>query len=425
MPRPAKGPRLFLRERSGRAPVFVILDSGGVEISTGCGPGERAGAEEALARYLTRKHTSAAGTHNPGMLPVADVLNFYADHKDPGPAATPREKDLYDRSLIYVEHLLRFFGTRPISDIRAAICRDYVRWRTHEGPAAPEWPERRARKVSDQTARRELVVLSAAINHYHAEFTLDMVPAVTLPAMAPTNRRGLEHREAAALLAGALGFYRGDTGRIIRRPKSTRTQRKRTARLIIIALYSGSRHGAIRESSWLPRMDGPWIDVDRGILHRRGIAEKETDKRRPPARIPPRLLAHLRRWREADLAAGRQWVISVGAEKIAGKVRKGWIGARTDGRTMCDTLPASATPHWLRHTAGTWLAQGGASVREGADYLGMSEEVFERVYYHQSPDFQERIGDAFSAAKGRARAIRERNETAPKNAQETPGKGRT
>lgn len=422
MPRPAKGPRLLLRTRRGRAPVFVILDTGGVEVSTGCGPGERAGAEEALARYLTRKHTSAIGTHNPGVLPIADVLSLYADHKDPGASATPRERDLYDRSLIYVEHLLQFFGARPLSDIRAAICRDYVRWRSHEGPAAPEWPQRRARAVSDQTARRELVVLSAAINHYHAEYTLDMVPVVTLPPVAPTNRRGLDHTEAAAMLAGALGFYRDEAGILRRRPKSTRTQRKRTARLILLALYSGSRHGAIRESSWLPRMDGPWIDVERGILHRRGVAEKETDKRRPPARIPPRLLAHLKRWRAADLAAGRQWVISVGSEKIAGKVRKGWAGARADALTLCDTLPPNVTPHWFRHTAGTWLAQGGTTVREGADYLGMSEEVFERVYYHQSPDYQERIGDAFAAARSRARAIREQKAPRPKNAQETPRK---
>lgn len=422
MPRPAKGPRLFLRERSGRAPVYVILDSGGVEVSTGCGPGERAGAEASLARYISKKHQSSVGTHSPTELPISDALTFYADAKDPGDDAPKKAKQKHDKLLGYISNLITFFGTDAVSQIKAVRCRDYVKWRGHIGKPAPEWPELLPRPVSDQTARRELVVLSAAIGLYHREYTLDMVPTITLPPMAQTKRRSLERAEAAALLAGALGFHHDADGRLLRRQRSTRSQRKRTARFIILALYSGSRHTAMIEASWLPRMDGPWIDVDRGILHRRGISEVETDKRRPPARIPQRLLSHLRRWRDGDLSSGRQWVFAVGDRKIAGKIRTGWEGSRDDGRTICDTLPHNATPHWLRHTAGTWLARGGVSTRDGADYLGMSEEVFKRTYYHASPDYQDGIGDAFAVSKERARSIRERKEIAPKNAQETPRK---
>lgn len=420
MPRPPKGPRLFLRERRGRAPVYVVLDTGGVEIGTGCGPEERAGAEAALARYIAQKHKSAVGTHDPGQLPIADTLNFYAAAKDPGEDADARKRDLYDRMLGYVHLLILFFGTKTISEVRAAVCRDYVRWRTHRGDPAPGWPERLPRAVSDQTARRELVVLSAAVNHYHAEYTLDMVPVVTLPAMAPTKRRSLERDEVAALLAGALGFYRNEGGQLCRHRKSTRAIRKRTARFILIGVYSGTRNSAICSASWLPRIDGPWIDVDRGVLHRRGAAEEETSKKRPPARIPPRLLAHLRRWREADLAEGIQWVMSVGGRKFAGKMRKGWVGARTDGRTLCADLPEEATPHWLRHTTGTWLARGGISAREGADFLGMTEDVFEEVYYHQSPDFQAGIGAAFDAAKAKRVATENGTGTRPRLPKKPP-----
>jgi integrase len=413
MPRPAKGPRLFLREREGRSAIWVILDSGAVEISTSCGAADRRGAEKALASYLAQKHSSAVGTHNPGILPIVDVLNFYAGTKDPGETTSKVEIEKYDKLLNYIKNLITFFGDDQVSDIRAARCRDYVRWRGHVAPRPPEWPEYLPRAVIDQTARRELVVLSAAIGLYHAEFTLDMVPIVTLPEMPQTNRRAIEHQQAAALLAGALGFYRNDDGKLRRRPRSTRTQRKRTARFIIIGIYSGTRHSAITNASWLPRLDGPWVDVDRGIYYRRGGAEKETDKRRPPARIPPRLLVHLRRWRDADLAKGNQWVLpaqndEAGRKKSGGKVRRGWAGAVTDGRTLCPSLPENVTPHWLRHTAGTWLAQGGISSRDGGDYLGMSEEVFERVYYHNSPDYQDGIGDAFGAAKAKAREIAKR-----------------
>ncbi len=55
MPRRAKGPRLYLRQRAGREPIWVIRD-GGFEESTSCLRSDLAGAESRLAAYLTQKY---------------------------------------------------------------------------------------------------------------------------------------------------------------------------------------------------------------------------------------------------------------------------------------------------------------------------------------------------------------------------------
>jgi hypothetical protein len=80
--------------------------------------------------------------------------------------------------LISLLDLNTFFGDRTVGDIKAQLCRDFVDWCTNtenenniKAKIAP-----RARVVSDQTARRRLEDLRAAVNAYHAEHTLDFLP---------------------------------------------------------------------------------------------------------------------------------------------------------------------------------------------------------------------------------------------------------
>jgi len=64
-------------------------------------------------------------------------------------------------------------------------------------------------------------------------------------------------------------------------------------------------------------------------------------------------------------------------------------------------------PHTLRHTCATWLAQSGVPIWEAAGFMGMTVEMFERVYGHHHPNFQ--YGASEAVAKGR-RQIRDRYE---------------
>jgi hypothetical protein len=64
--------------------------------------------------------------------------------------------------------------------------------------------------------------------------------------------------------------------------------------LILVGMYTGTRASAICGASLTQTPGRGYVDLERGVFYRRAI--KETDKRQPPVRLPPRLLAHMRRW---------------------------------------------------------------------------------------------------------------------------------
>lgn len=218
--------------------------------------------------------------------------------------------------------LLTFWGDKMLLDVRGQSCRDYVGWRTRQ--------KRQGKAIRVGTARRELETLQAAINVWHRESPLDAVPKVTLPPTAAPRQRFLTRDEAAALLAAAR-----------------RLRLLHIARFILIGLYTGTRHSALLSLRWLPSPDAGWFDVEKGVLYRRGTAERETAKRRPPARIRDRLMAHLRRWRRADAEQGIVGVVTWQGAQIV-KERRAW--ARV---VDAAGLGPDVTPHVLRHTCAT------------------------------------------------------------------------
>lgn len=436
MSRQAKGPRLHLRRRPGRAPVYVILDTGGTEISTGCGPEDAPGAEAKLAAFIGTKHQTTLGSHDPRVVLVADVLSFYSTDKKPAAGADARAvKGFFDMSYS-VDRLLEWWGGSTLADVKRSTCKDYVRERTSQ-------TNRRAgssaKQISVGTARRELETLRAAINAYHAEHMLDAVPVVTLPEKAATSGRirWLTHTEAAEALFACMGWRKNKDGRLekvaekgaggkhsggIR--KQIRTRRMHLRRFLITGLYTGTRHMAIVRARWIPSTVEPWVDVERGLFYRRGDDERQTVKRQPPVRLPPRLVAHMRRWREIDMnredkdghPAPVTYVIHQNGKPLADKIRTAWEGMRADAG-----LDPEVVPHILRHTSATWAMQGGMSLSDAADYLGMTEEVLRAHYYHFHPDFQSEAGDAFDRSKARSKEIRA-NENKSGRAQDWPKK---
>ena len=363
MPRPSKGARLYLDPAER---VWVIRD-GAVKRRTGCGEGERGRAEEALARYIAEKYQPVSESR-PALVGVADVLTYYA--REIAPHHRSRATTSYA-----IDHLADWWGTRPLTDVKRSTCRDYVEHRTRQARPQAKSAAAKRRTISGETARRELTVLRAAINAYHAEHTLDAVPVVTLPEASPPRERWLTRAEAAAFLRAAR-----------RHPE--RPARRAIIRFFLVALYTGSRSSVVRTLGWMPNTAGGWIDVAAGVLHRRPAGTAETKKRAPPMRIPSRLLAHLERWRRLD--AGIPHLIHHDGRRIASQ-RKAWAWARAEAG-----LGADVVPHVLRHTMATWAMLGGADPWDVASMIGMSPEMLWQVYGHHHPTYQSDLSAAMA-----------------------------
>lgn len=406
MPRRPKGPRLYLRKgrtdnRTGRSlPDIYFIRDGSTEISTGCGPDGLHGpdgAESQLAAYIAEKWAprppeagspadEAERRRDPDRVLVAEVLALYAQERapnlgDPGASAAR------------IKTLLAYWAAKVLSDVRRSECQAYVAHRTAQPLKAAKAGPALERRVTDQGARRELEDLSAAIGYWDGEHHLRTRPKVWLPEKPESSRDALTRSQAAALLKASMG-YRLVDGRWKRLPGSSRANRAHLRRFILIGLYTGTRPGVIPKLLWHESPVQAWADLDAAVIYRRGKREKDhKTKRRPLVRIPPRLLAHMRRWKEADetLMAERakkelettSAIIHHGGRPLAGRIRRGYAGCVADAG-----LDPEITPHWQRHTAATWLMENGADIWEASGYLGMNPKTLMDDYGHHRPDHQ-------------------------------------
>jgi len=109
-----------------------------------------------------------------------------------------------------------------------------------------------------------------------------------------------------------------------------------------------------------------FVDLERGIYYRKPIGKKETNKLQPPAPIPPRLLAHMRRRDRLGIAV----------EHFVEYNGKPVLSVKKAFRTVVKLCKlglseGNVTPHTLRHTAATWLMQAGMDLWVAAGNLGM------------------------------------------------------
>ncbi|WP_309083739.1 tyrosine-type recombinase/integrase [Chelativorans sp.] len=376
MPQKRKPPRLWLRREGGKS-NWVILD-GAKHIRTGCASHEASEAERKLAEYIASKYQAPRGGRA-AEITIGDVLLVYLEEKAPS-TSRPKETEAA------IARLNEFFGAYKVADIKGKLCRDFV---AHRGTQAG--------------ARRDLEVLRAAIRYYHKEYGLDVLPAFTLPEKSQPRERYLTRPEAALLLWAALGWEKVKEGegpnsydKWIRRRDQKRSH---LARLILIGLYTGTRPGAIKGLQWMRNTTGGWADVERGVIFRRAEGERVAhNKRKPPVKMARRLLAHMKRWRrlegwevdaEGKERVGLRFVVHYQGKPIV-KENKAFRSARSAAG-----LSSDVTPHILRHTRGTWLAQAHVPPNEAAASLGLTVEEYERTYLHNDPEFQRSAADAY------------------------------
>jgi integrase len=132
-----------------------------------------------------------------------------------------------------------------------------------------------------------------------------------------------------------------------------------------------------------------WVDTRAGFL-RPPERIKQTKKRNPPIPLPPRLLAHLRRWERG----GARYVVEYSGKAVS-RVDKVLKGAARDVGI------GYVTPHVLRHTAATWQMQAGTDLFEAGRYLGMSVHTLTNVHAHHRPEHLTGARDAYDRHRQR------------------------
>jgi hypothetical protein len=330
MPRRSKGPRLYFDQARNE---WAIRD-GSSFVRTGCGHANLGEAEGRLAEYIASKRKPPSSSDPL----IADVLAAYG--KDIVPHRTMAKNIVY-----CLGSLLRWWGDKKASDVTPRNCRAYAA--TKNAPAAGA----------------DLKFLQAALRHWHAEYTpLPFLPKVWRPESNGSRQRFLDKSEAAKLLWAAR-------------------HTPHLARLVLLGLRTGTRPGAIKALEW------SWIDLERGIMHRRqpGTAERGK-KRTPPVKLGRKIIGHLRRWRRMD-GHSCKWVVNYNGQQIDDPHTSWWRAIKLAG------LSDDVTPHVLRHTRATWLMQAGVPLWEAAGSLGMSAQILERVYGHHAPDHQGRAAE--------------------------------
>lgn len=354
MPRRARGPYLCWRgPKPGRSGVWTIRWSeSGRSFERSTGSEDRGEAEAALAELIGSRRR-IAGPRDPSQFPIAAALDVYA--KEHGPEiARP------DRIAHAMMHLVSFFASCMVSDVTGETCAAYIR----------------ARSRSAGTVRRELGVLRAAINHCVRRGVLTRPVHVFLPPKPDGRDKWLTREEVAALVRAAR-----------RDPRA----RLHLPLFILMAVYIGARKGALLDLRWTQ------VDLERGTINLNPAGRAQTTKRRPVLPIPRKLhlLLRLARRRGSDLG----YVINLDGHKI-GDIKRSFatacikaglaktVGHRTleDG-TQEPIRKPTVSPHTLRHTCGTWMAQRGVPLWEVAGWLGHSHERTTELYAHHHPDF--------------------------------------
>jgi integrase len=282
---------------------------------------------------------------DPKEITVNRVLEIYENNK----MLAPQSREIYA-----IKALKPFWSDKLLIAVNGRNCRAYAQ----------------ERGVSPDTVKRELGTLQAAIKLCFDEQYITRTVSVTKPKENTVRYRWLTRSEIVKLLHAAR-----------RAPRA----RDHLIRFILIALRSGRRKEAILSLNWED------VDFNAGVIYWTPFGRTRTNKKRPSALIPTKLVPHLKRWSRGQKPTDS--VISFDEEAIKdlkGAFRRACIGA---GFQVVG--PHKVTPHVLRHTCVTWMMHLGVPIWEVAGYVGLGEDMIRKHYGHHHPDFQRRAASAF------------------------------
>lgn len=207
----------------------------------------------------------------------------------------------------------------------------------------------------DGTIWTELNHLQIALNWATSRRLVSGSVSIEKPQKPPPRDRRLTRQEARRLLDAADFPH--------------------VALAIALMLGTAARVGAILELTW------DRVDFERGFITYAN--SREMLRRKGRATVP--MTEDLRqRLQEARRGAISEYVVEWAAHQV-GSVKRGF--ARAVERAGLEDV----TPHVLRHTAASWMAEAGIPMTEIAAVLGHTDSrTAERVYARFSPSYLRR-----------------------------------
>ena len=344
MPRRRTGPRLITRSNK---PFYFIrfIDHDGKQKERSTGTADSGEAEEVLEEFLKERRGVERPREHRRIL-IAEVLADYADFKSDNPASA-------ERIAYAMIHLLEFWGEKTVDHINRETLKRY-------GQKAPRSPS---------TVRRELSVLRAALNHAAAMNRMLPFGKLELPSESPPRQRWLTRDEVAKLIWSARKEYRA---------------KKQLSYFILIGVYTGARRGAIMDLEWSQ------IDLERRTIDFNVVGAERTNKRRAQIPIGRKLLGHLSRLK-AMAGSDAQFVFHQKRDptrRIISVVKGFRSASKRAGFT-------DVTPHTLRHTCASWMAQRGEKMIDASIYLNMTMQTLSKVYAHHDNKHITELADRF------------------------------
>ncbi len=302
---------------------------------------------------------------------------------------------------------------------------------------------------TDQMIRGELADLAAYVRAATKTIDPGYRVSVWMPRRSSPRTRWLRRHEAARFLWALRGrtwdpatkAYLVDptTGKRILRDAETIAARRFLARLVMLGLYSGSRLDVMLEACWSPesaaantkaakaeaarkeavrRAKGGrktavrplvafgHVDLVDAVFFRQGSGPTKTVKLCPPVKLVPILKVLAKGWHRSDTtdpAKRSDRVIHDGTGKkwpLTSLVRL-WTAVIADAG-----LDADVIRHTLRHTAATWLLEGGYSIEDTAEFLGVSPRELLKTYAHVDTAFTVEVAEAIDRYVAACRASR-------------------
>lgn len=203
---------------------------------------------------------------------------------------------------------------------------------------------------SAATVNRTLSLVNAALNYCHREGYIGKYPSLELTTPPPPKERWLRPEEARRLIAACIEPH--------------------MRLFVMLALHTCSRKGAILDLTWQQ------VDMERGIIHYNPEGRQQNRKRRVSVPINETLAAELE---DARLRAVSDYVVEYGGKPVL-DIKTGFKGACRRAKLE------KVTPHTLRHTGATWLAQAGIPLWQIAGILGDSVDTVTKHYAKHHPD---------------------------------------